>query len=199
MRRMLRKSKYYSLISLLFYSSVIILVFALVFSNWTLLMDKNYNDSVDSYELILLDQTRRVIDGDTISYRNITYRELFIDSPEKTTNQKDRWLGYNLDPNCMRIFGIRAYEHLNRTIYAIKIPKVGTTIPRDRYGRVLGIFLDSNMSIIGLDMVREGLAFCFYRNNSIHRLEHPELIRIAEECLRNEDYARANRLGVWGC
>ncbi|MEM0383199.1 MAG: thermonuclease family protein [Candidatus Anstonellales archaeon] len=171
----------------------------IIFSNQIFLIERNYNDSLDSYELILLDQTRRVIDGDTISYRNITYRELFIDSPEKTTNQKDRWLGYNLDPNCMRIFGIRAYEHLNRTIYAIKIPKVGTTIPRDKYGRVLSIFLDSNMSIIGSDMVREGLAFCFYRHDSIYRLEHPELIRIAEECLRNEDYARVNRLGVWGC
>ncbi|MEM2769285.1 MAG: thermonuclease family protein [Candidatus Anstonellales archaeon] len=196
---MSRKSKYYSLVSLLFYSSVVLLVLTIIFSNRIFLIDRNYNDSVDSYELILLDQTRRVIDGDTIEYKNITYRELFIDSPEKTTNQKDRWLGYNLDPNCMRIFGIRAYEYLNRTVYTIKIPKVGTTIPRDKYDRILGIFLDSNMSIIGLNMVREGLAFCFYRHDSIHRLEHPELIRIAEECLRNENYARANRLGVWGC
>lgn len=180
-----------------------IILYAIIFLSIILTILLTQSEFQSDYHIIILNPGHfDVIDGDTIKYNNTTYRDIFIDTPEKTGSQKKQWLQYGLNPECMREVAIEARDYLKSNLYAINITSFGIDNEirtKDRFGRYLVIFLDRNMSIIGLNMVRIGLAFCYYRENNIDRISDTELRKIANICLIHENYARTNRLGVWAC
>lgn len=138
-------------------------------------------------EIILYNSSYYVIDGDTVRVDGILYRDLIIDAPEMK-NQKDRWVqNFNLNKTCMDNYG-----KIAKTFVELNIQSIRTDGRKDKYGRILGLFI-SNNTYLGLIMVERGLAFCYYRApNDIQN-------SIIERCLILEQKARSERVGIWSC
>ncbi len=129
----------------------------------------------------------RVVDGDTAWGRQ-KYRAIYIDAPE-LGRPKEWHLSLVGNATCLSEVGRKAKEAVEGNLSFI------TYQPwrKDPYGRVLGAF---NGAQLELSLVREGLAFCYYRSPSfIEDLLDP----LKEECLKVEKEAMEERRGVWAC
>jgi len=124
----------------------------------------------------------RAIDGDTIEYNGVKYRAYLMDTPEKNVQKYYRYEIKN--HTCLAKYAIVAEEYLNNSLTHIK--PIGKN---DKYGRKLALFYQ-NDKILDYEMVRLGLAFCYYRERSF-----PE----ASKCLDYEEKAKEEKLGLWSC
>ncbi|MCS7122688.1 MAG: thermonuclease family protein [Candidatus Micrarchaeota archaeon] len=149
--------------------------------------------SGETRDVVEINNSTEFIDGDTVAIINrdvrVLYRDMLMDTPEIGV-QKDRWRDMN--GSCMLDIALRAREYLKRNLRNISL--YGKT---DRYGRELGIFLGEGSEPLAIQMVGEGLAFCYYRDLNA-RVEEG-LRRYVEKCMKVEEEARRKNLGVWSC
>lgn len=141
-------------------------------------------------EIILNDLNYSVIDGDTIRLNNIYYRDLVMDTPEKN-KQKERWIRmFNLNDSCLDKYYLKALNYTKNKIYGfISYRK------KDNYNRELVLFINISKEPLSLELVSEGLAFCYYRNIK----DNPSFSDLIQKCLILEEMARQKALGIWSC
>lgn len=144
-------------------------------------------------DIIEIDSSVEFIDGDTVAMVRgdvrVVYRDLLMDTPERGA-QKRRWGETN--ESCMREIALRAKEYLSKNLKNISLYG-----KRDRYGRELVLFLKENSKPVAIEMVRKGLAFCYYRD--VYDRDVEDLRTHIENCLSAEEQAKKERLGVWSC
>ncbi len=141
--------------------------------------------STEVYEKVYLNNNYRIIDGDTVEINGVVYRDMIIDAPEIGKNQKDRWVKeFDLNKSCMETYARLAMDFVEKNIKYVK-----TNGKKDKYNRTLAIFM-TETQVLGLIMVEQGLAFCYYRSSRDS---------YTGQCLELEQKARSNRIGIWNC
>ena len=136
-------------------------------------------------------EVKGVVDGDTLLIKEGKLRFLYIDAPE-LGKQKDWVLSLtNGREGCLRAVGREAKRYVERNAEGAR-----ASLFRDEYGRLLGYAVNSTGGILGLDMVKKGLAVCYYRTPW---LSFRAIDVNAYLCLLYENEAKESASGLWAC
>ncbi len=127
-----------------------------------------------------------IVDGDTVYKDALKFRFVYIDTPE-LHRQKSWVLSIVGNETCLKEYAHVAKnytaEHLRYLEYWL--------FWKDKYGRYLAEPFSEDGEL-GLEMVRRGLAICYYREA---KLTMPDTIK----CLEYENEAKAKKEGLWSC
>lgn len=170
----------------------------------------------DSVYIITEDVITKVTDGDTFRFQNLTKptRLLFIDTEEtfkgKDSEEKlkaiiDKWLEYYYEQKAEKKsdypiklespFGMQTTEWAKeffKDVNRVRIEKDDTLRGEDMYGRYLVyLFAEKQGKFINyaLECVRQGYSPYFNKYGNSNRFH--------KEFLEAQEYARANKLGIW--
>ena len=139
-----------------------------------------YND-VKSKEIKIISGIAKVIDGDTIRINNNKIRLFGIDAPEKKQQCQKPWLTisiftFNKDYQCGEISTNKLKMKINNKFVMCKSSN------KDRYKRFIAECYKDKINL-NKWMVRNGLAVAYKR--------------YSKDYLRDEIYAKENKLGLW--
>ena len=121
----------------------------------------------------------RVVDGDTIVLINgETLRYIGIDTPEEVDPRKP-----------VQCFAQAAAEKNKELVEGKEITFQKDISTTDKYGRWLGFVYLQDGTFVNEELVRQGYAFAY---------PYPPDISKSEIFRQAEEYARNNKLGLWG-
>ncbi len=170
----------------------------------------------DSIYIIIEDEITKVTDGDTFRFKNLTKstRLLFIDTEEtfkgKDSDEKiqqitERWLEYYYEQKREKKseypiklespFGMQTTEWAKeffKDVTRVRIEKDDTLRGEDMFGRYLVYLIaEKNSKFVNyaVECVRQGYSPYFNKYGNSGRF-HKEFVEAQE-------YAKANRLGIW--
>ncbi|MEM4295519.1 MAG: thermonuclease family protein [Candidatus Anstonellales archaeon] len=130
-----------------------------------------------------------IVDGDTVKNSHSYFRAIYIDTPE--LKEQKEWVKNIINnESCLSYYGKKAKEFI--TSKAQDFYVFYSEFFKDRYGRFLAEFNYYNGTSLELDMVRNGLALCYYRNAVFY-------LPKTYECLKIEQVAKNRNIGLWSC
>lgn len=119
------------------------------------------------------------VDGDTVTLANgERLRYIGIDTPEEVDERKP-----------VQCFALEAAQKNRDLVAGRLITFYKDEKEKDIYGRWLGFVYLEDGTFVNLELVRQGYAFAY---------PYPPDISKAEEFRAAEEYARLNKLGLWG-
>ena len=129
-----------------------------------------------------------VVDGDTVYKDALRFRFAHIDTPEIHGSQKSRFLSLIPNESCLALYGKVAKNYTSEHICSL----IYLSFWKGRYGRYLSIPFEANGGSLEEDLVKRGLAFCYYREPILY-------LPFTWSCLSWENEAKNKKLGFWSC
>jgi micrococcal nuclease len=124
-------------------------------------------------------KVEKAVDGDTVTLINgDSLRYIGIDTPEKLDERKP-----------VQCFAEEASQKNRELVEGKEIKFYKDVTERDKYGRWLGYVYLMDDTFVNLELVKQGYAFAYRYAPDNSKIEE---FRAAEE------YARTNKLGLWG-
>ena len=119
------------------------------------------------------------VDGDTVTLINgERIRYIGMDTPEEVDPRKP-----------VQCFAREAADRNHQLVDGKPVKFYMDVNEKDQYGRWLGFVYLEDGTFVNLELVRQGYAFAY---------PFPPDISKSEEFRAAEDYARTNKLGLWG-